>query len=101
MSWNKESAILFFQSHGGKVISLQEDGSRLKIYGKVADVYELDLCSSTLVEATLELQTEGLQVTLTFHNDFLAIHLITALPNSQQPEIFIPYQISYEQLIIE
>ncbi|MBF0289527.1 MAG: hypothetical protein HQM14_17070 [SAR324 cluster bacterium] len=101
MNWNKESVLRFFQSHEGKTVSIREKTSRIKIHGKVADICELDLCSSTLFEATLELQTAGLQVTLTFHNDVLATHLISALPNSRNPEMFIPYQIAYDQLIVE
>ena len=101
MNWNKESAIRFFQSHEGQTVSIGEEGSRVKICGKVDDVHELDLCSSTLFEATLELQTAGLQLTLTFHNDVLATHLLTALPNSSQPEISIPYPIPYDRLIIK
>ena len=101
MSWDKASTIRFFQNQQGQTVLIKEQTSRVKFQGEITELEELDLCSSVLVESTLQLKTSGLQVDLTFHEDFLGVHLMITPSGSRDPEVSIPYQIRYENLIVE
>ncbi len=71
------------------------------LQGKLADLEELDLCGSVLVETSLQLKSTGLSVALTFHDGFLGVYLMITAPGLKGPEVSIPYQIRYENLIVE
>lgn len=101
MTWNKASAIDFFHKRGECSIVIKEEVSRIFIRGEIVHFEELDLCSTTLFEATLQLLSPGLKVAITFHDEFLGAHLLITLPHSQEPQLSLPYQIPYNQLILE
>lgn len=101
MDWDKTSSISFFRTHIGRLVLIKEQKSRVLFRGKVTDVVEMDLCSSILVEATLQLKTTGPSVALTFHDGFLGAHLMITPSDSSDPEVSIPYQIRYEDLVVE
>jgi hypothetical protein len=101
MSWDKATAIRFFQTHVGQTILIKEETSRIILQGRLTELEELGLCSSVLVETSLQLKSMGLSVALTLHDDFLGAHLMIMSPDSKDPEVSIPYQIRYENLIVE
>ena len=101
MTWDKASAIDFFQKGGARSIVIKEQTSRMIICGEIVHFEELDLCSTTLFEATLHLATSELTLCITFHDEFLAAHLLITPPDAPHPEISLPYQIPYKQLILE
>ena len=101
MSWDKASTIRFFQNQQGQRVLIKEATTRIILRGQVTELEELDLCSSVLVESTLQLPSSELKVDLSFHEDFLGVHLMIIPPGSRDPHVSIPYQIRYENLIVE
>ncbi|MBF0278912.1 MAG: hypothetical protein HQM13_14015 [SAR324 cluster bacterium] len=101
MCWDKAATIRYFQTHVGQNISIKEKTSRIVLKGKLGELEELDLCSSILIESSLQLKSAGLSVALTLHDDFLGVHLMSTTPDSEDPEVSFPYQISYQNLIVE
>jgi len=101
MSWDKAPAIQFFQNNIAKTILLKEKTTRLRIQAQLEDIVELEMCSNFLFEAIFKTQTKGVVITVTFHDGFIGIQISTTLPDINQPEISFPYQIRYENLILE
>lgn len=101
MTWDKTSTIEYFQNHSACSVVIKEQTSLIVIRGEIVDFEELDLCSTALFEAALQLPSSGLTLAVTFHDDFLGIHLLVTPSDSNDPEISLPYQIPYKDLILE
>lgn len=100
MNWNKEQAILFFKKQQGGLIEIGEQKKRNVFRGTIVELNELDLCSKLLVEAELEFSTPGIDLAVTFHDDFIGLHL--SLTHEQTPsQISMSHQIDYESLTLE
>ena len=98
MAWNKSSVIHFFEKHVGRRILIEEPEPRIKICGKVSEVVHQDLCSHTLSESALVLETKGIDVSVTFHDHFVGLHIMIDTPNQATPELSVPYRIPYINL---
>ncbi len=98
MSWEKTSVIQFLSVNEGKLVQIGETSTRVKFRGTLIDFNEMDMCSNTLIEVSLALLTPGLDISLTCHDDFLGIHIMTERPDLNDPEVSLPYHIRYENL---
>ena len=96
--WNQQSTILFFRQHLDQPLLIEDVSNRAKFCGIITEVTTLDLCSHLLEETTLKLETSDLQVEITFHDEFLGIHLLAYSPETQITSCSLPYQISYKML---
>lgn len=100
MEWEKSSLIEYCLAHQQETILIEDVQTKARILGSLGEVNEMDLCSTTLVEASVLFQTPNLYVTLTFHEKFLGVNVILE-GDQQQIELSIPHQISYENLRIQ
>ena len=99
-TWTKSTLLHYFHKHLGESVLLEEQGTRIKVQGIITEVDEMDLCSTTLFETTLQMEREGIEVALTFHEEFIGVHLLAYAADHTTPQISFPYQIRYDQLIL-
>ncbi|MGA0261496.1 MAG: hypothetical protein ACO3NI_15200, partial [bacterium] len=71
------------------------------LVGIIPAVFEMDLCSGTLAEATLNVETMGGDVSLTMHEQFLGIHLLFFRQNTEEQILSFPWEIPYSSLQLE
>ncbi|MGK5093630.1 hypothetical protein WDW89_16670 [Deltaproteobacteria bacterium TL4] len=100
MEWDKSSTVHFFRQQHGQKILIQESETRAQFRGYVTEIYALNLCSRILEETTLKLKTPNMEIALTFHDDFLGIHVMVPDSAQQTLEVSLPYQIKYPNLTL-
>lgn len=100
MAWNKTKLTDFFRQHPQKQITIEEHGGTFRIQGKVQEVTELNMCSHILFETNLIPEIAGVEISLTFHDDFLGIQLLAQLTENHVPTLSFPALISYKNLTV-
>lgn len=96
-----KSALEFFERHPEQELRIEDPSQRIKISGKVKALYEMDLCSKFLWETELELGGGTLSLSLTFHDEFLGVHLILKQDTPPNAQISMPLEIPYHRLILK
>ena len=99
--WNRTLLTKFLRSHAHQKIFIIDQRSRAFLIGIIPAVIEMDLCSGTLVEATLNVENMGCDVSLTMHEQFLGIHLLFYRQNSDQQILSFPWEIPYSSLQLD
>ena len=99
--WNRALLAEFLRSHVLKQICISDLRSRAFLIGIIPAVSEMDLCSSTLEEASLNVGNTGCDVSLTMHEQFLGIHLLFFMENTDQQVLSFPWEIPYSSLQLD
>ena len=76
MQWTKKATLEYFKLMIGREIVLEDANGGLRMAGAIGEVYELDLCSTDLFESSLKLTQPALDISVTFHEDFLGLHIM-------------------------
>ena len=100
MEWNKSKLLDFLRQHTEEKIIVEESGGTLRIQGRLQDQVETDMCSRILFEASLVPEIPGAEISLTFHEGFLGIHLLASSPETEMAIFSCPAQIPYEKLSV-
>ena len=95
INWNSALLTEFLRSHAHQQICIMDQRSRAFLVGIIPAVIEMDLCSGTLVEAPINVENMGCDVSLTMHEQFLGIHLLFFSQNSNQQILSFPWEIPY------
>ena len=101
IQWNRALLTEFLRSHAHRQICILDQRSRAFLLGIIPAVFEMDLCSSTLSEASLNVEKMGCDISLTMHEQFLGIHLLFFSENTDQQILSFPWEIPYSSLHIE
>ena len=101
IQWNRALLTEFLRSHAHRQICILDQRSRAFLLGIIPAVFEMDLCSSTLSEASLNVEKMGCDISLTMHEQFLGIHLLFFSKNTDQQILSFPWEIPYSSLHIE
>ena len=99
--WNRALLAEFLRSHAHQQICIMDQKSRAFLVGIIPAVIEMDLCSGTLVEATINVENMGCDVSLTMHEQFLGIHLLFFRQNTDQQILSFPWEIPYSSLQLD
>jgi hypothetical protein len=75
--------------------------SRAFLVGIIPAVFEMDLCSGSLAEASLDVDNMGCDVSLTMHEQFLGIHLLFFRQNTEEQILSFPWEIPYSLLQLD
>ena len=101
MSWNKYTLTEYMRQNTHKKVTIEEPGGTFRVHGQLKDVVDLNLCSHILVESTLIPQIPNVEISLTFHDDFLGIHCLAKHVETSEVIFSFPAQIPYEKLQIQ
>ena len=101
IQWNRALLTEFLRSHVHRQIRILDQRSRAFLLGIIPAVFEMDLCSGTLSEASLNVENMGCDISLTMHEQFLGIHLLFFSKNTDQQILSFPWEIPYSSLHIE
>ena len=96
--WNRTLLTEFLRGHAHQQICIIDQRNKAFLVGIIPAVIEIDLCSGTLVEASLNVENIGCDVSLTMHEQFLGIHLLFFRQNSDQQILSFPWEIPYTSL---
>ena len=100
MEWDKSRLIEFLESNDQQQIIVEDTGGAVRLRGMLQHPGERDMCGSILYEATLIPVIEGLEVSLTLHNDFLGIHILADSTHGNESALSCAAEISYKKLAI-
>ena len=99
--WNSALLTEFLRSHAHQQICIMDQRSRAFLVGIIPAVIEMDLCSGTLVEASIYVENIGCDVSLTMHEQFLGIQLLFFRQNTDQQILSFPWEIPYSSLQLD
>lgn len=99
--WNRVLLTKFLRSQTHQQICILDQRNRAFLVGMILAVLEMDLCSSTLSEVSLEVESKSCDVYLTMHDQFLGIHVLFLNEKTEQPLLSFPWEIPYVSLQLE
>ena len=99
--WNRALLAEFLRSHAHQEICIMDQRSRAFLIGMIPAVIEMDICSGTLVEASLNVGNMECDVSLTMHEQFLGVHLLFFRQNTDHQILSFPWDIPYSSLQLD
>lgn len=96
--WSKASVIEWFRQHAGKDVVLRQPAKLLRVRGTIRDVGELDACSADYHTVDFECGLDDVQVSLSFHDDGLSLHVLAKPSHRQDTTLSLPFSILYAEL---
>jgi hypothetical protein len=97
-AWNKAAVLEWFRAHAGRRVMLRQPSTLLQVTGTVRSVQELDACSADFHAVDFECGLEGVQVSLSFHDDTLSLHLLATPLHREEATLSLPFSIPYSDL---
>ena len=98
---DRKSVIDWLNGHKRQEIRLTAGGSTLRVVGRNSGIEELDACSTDVYLAELEPGLPGLHLTLTLHDEALALHLLAEGPPGAPPRLSFPLHVPYAKLRLD
>jgi hypothetical protein len=97
-AWNKTQAIEWFTPRVGRAIALRQTGTPVRVRGVLRAVTEVDGCSAEFVTASLDTNTSGLRIEVSFHDDGVSVHALAGSPAEPTHEVSLATTIPYGRL---
>lgn len=101
IQWTRNLLTEFLRNNPHQHVRIEDRATRAFLEGTIPAVFDMDLCSSILAEAELKLSLNGWDISLTFHEDFLGVHILLLTPDSCCTVLSLPWEIPYERLQLE
>ena len=97
----RESILEWLKAHRGRLITVRASGTALSVTGVCEGVEELDACSAEFQSSGMTLGVDQSEVSLTFHESALSLHVLLRHPDSGRTVLSAPLTIPYEEAILE
>ena len=97
----RESILEWLKAHRGRLITLRAGGTALSVTGVCEGVEELDACSAEFQSSIVNLGVDQSEVSLTFHESALSLHVLLRHPDSGRTVLSAPLTIPYGEAILE
>lgn len=97
-AWSKAAVLEWFRVHAGRRVVLRRPSTLLRITGAVRAVQELDACSADYHTVDFDCGLEGVNVSLSFHDDTLSVHVLAKAPHRDETTLSLPFSIPYSDL---
>ena len=97
----REAVMAWLRARPGHRIRLRVRGSALSVVGVCDGLDELDACSADFSECLLKTGAAGASVSLTFHEQTLALHVLVTQPDSGEAILSLPVSMSYEDALLD
>ncbi|MBI3992498.1 MAG: hypothetical protein HY342_04430 [Candidatus Lambdaproteobacteria bacterium] len=98
--WTRESALRWIEGHANREIVLRQRSSALRVQGICKGVEHLDACSAHYQECELIPAGVDVEVTLCFHAETLAVHMIAYHPQSGEVTLSMPISVPFAELLL-
>ncbi len=96
--WNKAGVIDWFRQHAGRAVVLRQPTTLLRVTGTIRDVGELDACSADYHTVDFECGLDDVQVSLSFHDATLSLHVLATPLHRRQSSLSLPVSIPYADM---
>jgi hypothetical protein len=99
--WSRSLLVEFLRNHPFQPLLLEDQRTQARLRGQVPLVNDLDVCSGILAEAPWYMEPNLLDISLTFHDQFIGVHVMLEQPETGELALSLPWEIPYVDLHIE
>ncbi len=98
--WSKETVLEWLRGRSGDEISLRMRGGSFSLLGTCKGVDELDACSKEFSQCAVTLANSDADVSLSFHDDGISVHLLFVSPVSNETNLSMAANIPYDKVVL-
>jgi hypothetical protein len=98
---DRHDVTAWLNARKGQRVCVTSPGTTLRIVGRTDGIEELDACSTDVFHGELHSDLPGLQISLTLHDDALALLLLAVGKGGRAGNLSLPLSVPYERLRLD
>lgn len=97
-TWDKTSVLAWLKETGTGAIVIRMQGTPLKLVGRSKGVDQIDACSTDISEVELDVGQEGINISMSVHDNTLALHFLAKDKQTKETIVSMPVSIPFTLL---